>query len=47
VPQKNSDMIASRMSEAEVVMIEGGGHGVIYQFPEEFSRIVLDFFRAE
>jgi len=42
-PPENAFIIAKRISGSWVVQLEGGGHGVMYQYPERFSRIMLTF----
>jgi pimeloyl-ACP methyl ester carboxylesterase len=46
VPHENSKLLASRISGAELVMIDGAGHGVFISDPtEKVSKTVLDFLR--
>lgn len=45
-PPRNSFIIAESVPGAWLVQIKGGGHGVMYQCPDEFSTIVLDFLDA-
>jgi pimeloyl-ACP methyl ester carboxylesterase len=42
-PAKNAFVIGEQITGAWVVQLRGGGHGVMYQYPEEFSNIVLTF----
>ena len=42
-PWQNSLMMIDLIPGAWLVQLEGGGHGVMYQYPEKFSRIVLTF----
>jgi len=42
-PWQNSLMLIDLIPGAWLVQLEGGGHGVMYQYPEKFSRIVLTF----
>ena len=42
-PPQNSQMLHERIPEARLELIENGGHGVMYQYPELFSDLVLDF----
>ena len=42
-PPGNSLIIASQVPQSWVVRIRGGGHGLMYQFPDEFAAIVLTF----
>jgi pimeloyl-ACP methyl ester carboxylesterase len=39
----NSLLITERIPGAWLVQIKGGGHGLMYQYPEEFSSILLTF----
>lgn len=43
-PPANSVMMAERIPGAWLVQIRGGGHGLMFQFPNEFSEIVETFF---
>jgi len=42
-PWQNSLMLIDLIPGAWLVQLEGGGHGVMYQYPRKFSRIVLTF----
>jgi len=42
-PWQNSLMLIDIIPGAWLVQLEGGGHGVMYQYPKKFSRIVLTF----
>jgi pimeloyl-ACP methyl ester carboxylesterase len=42
-PPANSLMLAEKIPGAWLVQIKGGGHGLMYQYPDKFSRIVLTF----
>ena len=42
-PWQNSLMMIDLIPGAWLVQLEGGGHGVMYQYPKKFSRIVLTF----
>jgi len=42
-PPENSFIIAQQIPGAWLVQLKGGGHGVMYQYSEKFSRIVLTF----
>ena len=44
-PPGNSLVIAEKVPASWVVRIRGGGHGVMYQYPDEFSAIVLIFLK--
>jgi pimeloyl-ACP methyl ester carboxylesterase len=39
----NSLLITERIPGAWLVQMKGGGHGLMYQYPEEFSSILLTF----
>ena len=43
VPSSNSLILANKISGAWLVQIQGGGHGLMYQYPEKFTA-VLDTF---
>ena len=42
-PSANSVMMAERIPGAWLVQIKGGGHGLIFQYPHEFSEIMETF----
>jgi pimeloyl-ACP methyl ester carboxylesterase len=42
-PPANSLILAQKIPGAWLVQIKGGGHGAMYQYPDEFGRIVLTF----
>lgn len=42
-PPANSVMMAERIPGAWLVQIRGGGHGLMFQFPNEFSEILETF----
>jgi len=42
-PWQNSLMLIDLIPGAWLVQLKGGGHGVMYQYPKKFSRIVLTF----
>ena len=42
-PPANSAMMAERIPGAWLVQMGGGGHGLIFQYPNEFSEIVETF----
>ena len=44
-PPGNSLVIAEKVPSSWMVRIRGGGHGVMYQYPDEFSDIVLTFLK--
>ena len=43
VPAANSLILVQKIPSAWLVQIEGAGHGLMYQYPEEFSEIVKTF----
>jgi len=42
-PWQNSPIMVDLIPGAWLVQLKGGGHGVMYQYPKKFSRIVLTF----
>lgn len=42
-PPANSVMLTEKIPGAWLVQIKGGGHGLIYQYPDKFSKILLTF----
>jgi pimeloyl-ACP methyl ester carboxylesterase len=42
-PVANSLMIVEQIPAAWLVKMKGGGHGLMYQYPEQFSKIVEIF----
>jgi pimeloyl-ACP methyl ester carboxylesterase len=43
VPAANSLIIVEKIPGAWLVQIKGGGHGLMYQYPEKFGKIVIAF----
>ena len=43
-PPANSVMMAERIPGAWLVQVKGGGHGLIFQYPNEFSEVMEIFF---
>jgi pimeloyl-ACP methyl ester carboxylesterase len=43
VPAANSLIITEKIPGSWLVQIKGGGHGLMYQYPEQFSKIVQTF----
>jgi pimeloyl-ACP methyl ester carboxylesterase len=43
VPPENSKILADRIPNARLQVIEGGGHQFLVERPDEFNRAVLDF----
>lgn len=46
VPPENSHTLAEHIPHSRLERIEGGGHGMIYQYPERISGIVINFLRG-
>lgn len=42
-PPENSLILAEQIPDSWLIRFEGAGHGLIYQYPDEFSRIITDF----
>jgi pimeloyl-ACP methyl ester carboxylesterase len=42
----NSLLMTEKISGAWLVQIRGGGHGLMFQYPEEFSNIILTFLES-
>jgi pimeloyl-ACP methyl ester carboxylesterase len=42
-PTANSIIRAQKIPGAWLVQINGGGHGLMYQYPEQFSNVLLTF----
>lgn len=40
-----SQMMSEKMQNAKLVTVEGAGHGLMFQFPEQFAEAVLDFLK--
>jgi len=43
LPVKLSEAIAAGIPSAELVVLEGGGHGFNFEIPDKFNQAVLDF----
>ena len=43
IPAANSLILVQKIPGAWLVQIKGAGHGLMYQYPEEFSSILLTF----
>jgi pimeloyl-ACP methyl ester carboxylesterase len=43
IPSRNSLIIAEKIAGAWLVQIKGAGHGLTYQYPEKFTKIVRTF----
>ncbi|MBU0548626.1 MAG: alpha/beta hydrolase [Candidatus Omnitrophica bacterium] len=46
-PPKNSLILANRIPLTWLVQIKGAGHGLMYQYPEEFVKTVFLFLQSE
>ena len=42
-PAANSLIIVQKISGAWLVEIKGGGHGLMYQYPEKFDKVLQTF----
>jgi pimeloyl-ACP methyl ester carboxylesterase len=42
-PPANSIMLAEKIPGAWLVQIKGGGHGVMYQYPQQFTAVLETF----
>jgi len=42
-PPGNSLLIAEQVPQAWLVRIRGGGHGLMYQYPDDLAALVLTF----
>ena len=47
VPPENSEILAEHIPDSWIEVIDGGGHGMIYQFPEKIASLVMDFLGRE
>lgn len=45
-PPKNSLILANRISSTCLVQIEGAGHGLMYQYPQDFIKKVFLFLQS-
>jgi pimeloyl-ACP methyl ester carboxylesterase len=45
VPPQNARYLAGKVPNAQVVLYEQGGHGLMFQYPEKFSEKVCGFLR--
>ena len=43
IPPENSVFLANGIPGARLVLFPDGGHGLMYQFPDEFSAVALTF----
>lgn len=42
-PPENAIILAERIPGSWLVRFEGAGHGLMYQYPDEFATIIIDF----
>jgi pimeloyl-ACP methyl ester carboxylesterase len=47
IPAENSVTLTSRIPGSRVVRFPNGGHGLMYQFPDEFASVVVSFFSGK
>jgi len=45
VPPQNSRFMSEKIPNAQLVMIENGGHGLMFQYPDSFYEKVVGFLR--
>lgn len=45
-PAANSLMIAEKVPAAWLIQIRDSGHGLMYQFPDKFTKVVSTFLQA-
>jgi len=43
VPAPNSLILAQKIPGAWLVQIKGGGHGLMYQYPDMFNKVLQTF----
>ncbi len=43
VPPQNARYLASKFPNSQLVLIENGGHGLMFQYPDKFSEKVVGF----
>lgn len=43
IPPENSKILAENLDDGKSIILKGGGHGLMYQFPEKFTQICVDF----
>ncbi len=44
IDSSNSKMLTKSLSKSKMIVVEGGGHHLAFEHPEEVARIVLSFF---
>ena len=42
-PPENAHILARRIAGSRLVLFEGAGHGLMYQFPARLAAVILDF----
>ncbi len=42
-PPENATILATRIPGSWLVRFEGAGHGLMYQYPDEFAQVIIDF----
>ncbi len=45
VPPQNASYLAGKVPNSQLVLSENGGHGLMFQYPDQFSEKVIDFLR--
>jgi pimeloyl-ACP methyl ester carboxylesterase len=43
VPPKNSQYMAGRIQRAKLTILEKGGYGIMFQFPDKFAQTIISF----
>ena len=47
LPVENSRILASRIPNAELFLLEGAGHGYVWEAADKANRVVLDFLKRQ
>ncbi len=45
-PTQNSYIMVQKIPGAWLVNFEGGGHGIMFQYPKDFANVIIDFLAA-
>jgi len=45
VPPANSEYVASKISNSKLVLVDGAGHGLMFQYPDKFTQEVTEFLK--
>lgn len=45
-PPENADILAERIPDSRLIRFAGAGHGLQYQYPREFAKVVTRFLDA-